>query len=170
MLFIKTVPLLGTVLTYNIDFRTAKVTKSSTFSSEVSSRTRSRKSSDTSHIGYQSQYIQHLLQKAISFCYNSKRSSFPEVSNCWNWYGQGYTYELTLTHFPLLPLVVRTIANSLEWLTKDLCSVFHFASLVKVSCVGLNFVAFVVAADLVNTTLTVEDCDPWNLSTFLGHV
>jgi hypothetical protein len=56
-----------------------------------------------------------------------------------------------LTHFPLLPLVVRTIANSLEWLTKDLCSVFHFASLVKVSCVGLNFVAFVVAADLVNT-------------------
>ena len=63
---------------------------------------------------------------------------------------RGYTYELTLTQFPLLPLVVRALANCLEWLTKDLCSVFHFASLVKIACIGLNFVAFVVAADLVS--------------------
>jgi hypothetical protein len=42
------------------------------------------------------------------------------------------------------------MSNGLEWLTKDFCSTFHFASLVKISCIGLNFVAFVVAADLVS--------------------
>ena len=63
---------------------------------------------------------------------------------------RGYTFEVTLTQLPLLPLVIRTASVGLEWLAKDFCSVIHFASLVKIACIGLNFIAFVVAADLVS--------------------
>lgn len=63
---------------------------------------------------------------------------------------RGYTYEVTLIQFPLYPLAVRTLAQSFVWLTKDILPVISFASMIKVACIGLNFVAFILATDLVS--------------------
>ncbi len=60
----------------------------------------------------------------------------------------GYTYENNLAFFPLFPLAVQTSANAVHWIIGDF-KLLNYASLLKVTAVGINLVAFVLAADVL---------------------
>ena len=64
----------------------------------------------------------------------------------------GYTYEGNLLYFPLYPLMVNVLSNSVSWITKDLVAIPSFAdhsspSMVLFSSVILNAIFFIFATD-----------------------
>ena len=62
----------------------------------------------------------------------------------------GYTFEHSLAFFPLYPLLVQTLARTANWFIADL-DVMTYPALLKICAVYINFILFVIAADVVYT-------------------
>ena len=76
----------------------------------------------------------------------------PEIQNNLHISNNGYTYEENLMHFPLYPLMVKGLSDTINWLFKDMVFIGAISqhatpSLILFTSVILNGLFFIFATD-----------------------